>query len=45
MAETQRNLTPMQRYVYMLAKDHHTDDYDAEPTSSMRHGHQATSGF
>jgi hypothetical protein len=34
----------MQRFVYALAKDHHTDDPDTEP-KGMKQAHGATRGF
>lgn len=37
-------MTPMQRFVYTLAKDHHTDDYSSD-VSDMRKAQGATSGF
>lgn len=44
LADSQAEITPIQRFVYTLAKDHHTEDVDAEP-SGMRQGHGATRGF
>lgn len=44
LAETQREMTPLQRFIYALAKDHHTEDYDADP-SGMSQAHGATRGF
>jgi len=46
LAETQAELTPMQRFVYTLAKDHHTEDVDTDPNpKGMSKAHGATSGF
>jgi hypothetical protein len=45
MAPTQAELTPVQRYVYIMAKDHHTEDVDADPSQSMNKAHSATKGF
>jgi len=45
LADTQKELTPIQRFVYVVAKDHHTDDYDSKPSSAMRHGHSLPSGL
>jgi hypothetical protein len=45
MAPTQAELTPVQRYVYIMAKDHHTEDVDADPSQSMNKAHSATRGF
>lgn len=44
LAETQRELTPLQRFVYTLAKDYHTDDDIKEP-SDMNRAHSAMRGF
>lgn len=38
-------MTPIQRYVYTLAKDHHTEDVDDSKPSGMGKAHGATSGF
>jgi hypothetical protein len=45
LAETQRDITPMQRFVYTLAKDHHTEDVDVDEPNGMNRAHSATSGF
>jgi hypothetical protein len=37
-------LTPLQRFVYTLAKDHHTDDHDVD-TSGVSQAHSTTRGF
>lgn len=38
-------MTPIQKFVYVAAKDHHEDDYDAEPSSSVGKAHGATRGL
>jgi len=44
LAETQREMTALQRFVYTLAKDHHTDD-DLKESPSMNKAHSATKGL
>lgn len=45
LASTQAELTPIQRFVYALAKDHHEDtDVDGGP-AGMKGAHGATRGF
>lgn len=34
-------MIPMQRFVYVLAKDHHEEDYDTDP-SGMKGAHGVT---
>ena len=43
-ADNQSDITPIQRYIYAIAKDHHTEDYDAKP-SGMNRAQSATRGF
>lgn len=38
-------MTPIQRFVYTLAKDHHTDDHTQSEPSGMSKAHGATRGF
>lgn len=45
LAESQSEITPLQRFVYMLAKDHHTEDVDVDEPSGMSKAHSATSGL
>lgn len=44
MARTMRELTPLQRYVYAMSKDHHEEDVNVD-TPSMNKAHAATRGF
>lgn len=45
LADNQAELTPMQRFVYIMSKDAHTDDKAKKPPSGMKKGHQATKGW
>ena len=45
LADTQREMTPIQKFVYITAKDFHTDDYDSSSSSAMGHGHNLPSGL
>lgn len=38
LAETQAELTPLQRFAYLLAKDYHTDDELKKPPKGMNKG-------
>lgn len=38
-------MTPIQRFVYTMARDHHTDDVDVDEPAGMQKGHRATRGF
>jgi hypothetical protein len=44
LADSQAEITPIQRFVYTLAKDHHTDD-DVKDPKGMKGAHSATRGF
>jgi hypothetical protein len=44
LADSQAKITPIQRFVYTLAKDHHTDD-DVKDPKGMKGAHSATRGF
>lgn len=45
IAPTQADLTPMQRFVYVMARDHHTDDYSASAPSNVREAQRMTRGI
>ena len=47
LAETQAQMTPLQRFVYVLAKDHHTDDEYKKPSGFQQSQavRQATNQF
>lgn len=45
LSDSQRRMTPMQRFVYIMAKDAHTDDKAKKPPSGMQQGHAATKGW
>lgn len=44
LADSQAEITPIQRFIYTLAKDHHTDD-DVKDPKGMQKAHGATRGF
>lgn len=44
-AETQAEMTPLQRFVYTLAKDYHEEDHQEPNPSGMKKAHGATRGF
>lgn len=44
-ADSQREITPMQRFLYVLSKDYHTDDVETGNPSGMGKAHGATQGF
>jgi hypothetical protein len=47
LAEEQSRMTPIQRFVYVLAKDHHTDDSYKDPSGFQQSQavRQATNQF
>lgn len=45
LADSQAEMTPMQRFVYSLAKDHHTDEANVDTPSGMSKAHSATKGL
>lgn len=45
LASSQADITPIQRFVYVMAKDYHTEDVDAEPPSDVSGAHNATRGL
>lgn len=45
LAETQRELTPLQRFVYALAKEEHEGEASDGGPKGMKGAHGATRGF
>lgn len=47
MASSQANLTPIQRFVYIMAKDYHTPDEvkDAAEPQGMKKGNEVINGW
>lgn len=45
MADSMATVTPIQRYVYFVAKDYHTDDVDASAPSSVQQAQNLPRGI